>query len=370
MKPIFTKAPILLMATCFLLHNSIFAQEKREKKERIVIEQKGGKKEKIVIEIDGDQIKVNGKPVDKNDSNLTIRKFKWDDDHDIVIEGFRSPRIKVLPFGSTEPYGGRHYQFKNHSDEWRRLSDEWRHRSGEMRERMKETKRNMENRAFLGVGTDEDKEGAKITEVQKESAAAGAGFKEGDIITKVGDTEINNPEQLTAAIRKQKPGDEVTINYLRDGKRKSAKVKLGSLKMTEDFDFEFELPELPELPKIDFEKQLQLEYLHPWNGDLFNGDLMWFHNRPRLGATIQDTEEGNGVKILEVDEGSVAAKSGLQSNDVITEINGKKITNVQEAREALREKKETSSWKIQALRDGKPVTVEVKIPKELKKTEL
>jgi serine protease Do len=39
--------------------------------------------------------------------------------------------------------------------------------------------------AFLGVTTEEAKEGAKITNVVKESAAEKAGLKKDDIITKV-----------------------------------------------------------------------------------------------------------------------------------------------------------------------------------------
>jgi serine protease Do len=371
MKSFFTKASPFFLAAFLLAVVTVPAQQKREKKERIIIEQKGDKKEKLIIEIDGENVKVNGRPVDQNDSNIIIRKYGGD--YDFGFEHFRSPRIRVMPFGEMEPHGGWNQEFRERNQKLRMQSDQWRKRSSEMKERMQELKLKMQNRAFLGVGTDEDKQGAKITEVQKESAAEAAGLKEGDVITKVNDTEINKPEDLSEIIRKQKPGDEVTINYLRDGKKKSAKAKLGTMQMPKDFNFEFEMPELPgmpEMPEFKFDKLLELEYLNPWNGEQYNGNLQWFHNRPRLGATIQDTEEGNGVKILEVDEGSAAAKSGLQPDDLITEINGKKVTNVQEAREALREKNASGNWRIQTLRAGKPVTIEVKIPKELKKSEL
>jgi serine protease Do len=46
------------------------------------------------------------------------------------------------------------------------------------------------NRALLGVVSEKNDNGAKITSVTKESAAEKAGLKKDDIITKVGDTKI------------------------------------------------------------------------------------------------------------------------------------------------------------------------------------
>jgi serine protease Do len=47
---------------------------------------------------------------------------------------------------------------------------------------------------------------------------------------------------------------------------------------------------------------------------------------------IQDTEEGTGVKVLDVEAASAAATAGLMKDDVITEIGGVKVTNTDEAR--------------------------------------
>jgi serine protease Do len=43
---------------------------------------------------------------------------------------------------------------------------------------------------------------------------------------------------------------------------------------------------------------------------------------------------------------------------------------VAEAREALRPNNEQNLWTVKVLRGGKPVTVEVKIPKKLNKADL
>jgi hypothetical protein len=49
------------------------------------------------------------------------------------------------------------------------------------------------------------------------SPAATAGLKTGDVITKIGDTTVQNDADLVRAIRNQSPGDNVTVTYTRDG---------------------------------------------------------------------------------------------------------------------------------------------------------
>ena len=60
-----------------------------------------------------------------------------------------------------------------------------------------------ENRAMLGVMTDSDDKGARITSVNKESGAEKAGLKKDDIITKIDDTKIEDAEDVSQIIRKR-----------------------------------------------------------------------------------------------------------------------------------------------------------------------
>jgi putative serine protease PepD len=85
--------------------------------------------------------------------------------------------------------------------------------------------------AFLGVriADAEDGGGAVVGQVEDGQPAAKAGLEEGDIITKVDDTEITSGSDLTSAIRSHEPGDKVTITYTRDGDEKTAEVTLGEL---------------------------------------------------------------------------------------------------------------------------------------------
>lgn len=322
-------------------------KEKIEKKEQIIIRKKGDKTEKTTIVIEGDKVTVNGKPVEKGDKDIIIERFDGDDA--FIMRMPKVPGMKGYP---------KMYRFEG--PEWNQ-------------EFMKEFKFDMKGGAFLGVITNENDKGAAIDEVQKETAAEKAGLQKGDIITKVGDKKIDGPDDLVEAITAKKPNDEVEITYLRDGKEKKAKVKLGESKFPgEMFQHNMELKNelFKEKQRVFQDRQFDFQYRMPQKFKQFEGDMLLMHNRPQLGATIQDTEEGNGVKVLEVDKDSPAAKNGLQKDDIITEINGKKVENVGNAREALREKNEKNVWNLKVTRGGNPVNIEVKIPKKLNKADL
>ncbi len=82
--------------------------------------------------------------------------------------------------------------------------------------------------AFLGVATEAstDPNGAKILRVVPSSPASDAGLKVDDVITKVDDHDIANPQQLATRISAHQRGDKVTITYVRDGKTDTADVTL------------------------------------------------------------------------------------------------------------------------------------------------
>jgi putative serine protease PepD len=85
--------------------------------------------------------------------------------------------------------------------------------------------------AFLGVriADAENGGGAVVGQVDNGQPADDAGIEQGDVITKVDDTEITSGSDLTSAIRSHRPGDKVTITYTRDGDNKTTEVTLGEL---------------------------------------------------------------------------------------------------------------------------------------------
>ena len=308
--------PALLVAALGL-NTATFAQ----KAESIIIKKKGDKKEKTTVVIDGDKITVNGKDI----SELN------DEDIDVIVAPKIQGRAFVMPPNAPRiaPRGGWADSFKD-------LNFENFNFSG--------------NKAFLGVVTAKDDKGAKVTEVTKESPAEKAGLKKDDIITKVGDNKIENADDLYAAIGELKADDKVEITYLRDGKEKKSTATLAENKNKTIRTFN-------------------------WSGDdglkgMFNGDVFTFGNKPKLGLQIQDEEDGTGVKVLEVDAETPAGKAGIQEGDVIVKINGENAADVSDVKDKLKNVKEGDAVKLDVKRNGKSKTLEIKIPKKLKKADL
>jgi putative serine protease PepD len=68
--------------------------------------------------------------------------------------------------------------------------------------------------------------GAMITEVSPDSPAADAGLEVGDVVVSLDGQSVSTADQLVDAIRSHEPGDEVTIEYERDGRKREATVQL------------------------------------------------------------------------------------------------------------------------------------------------
>lgn len=97
--------------------------------------------------------------------------------------------------------------------------------------------RSLGNIGFLGVqsgetekGTQDDKaeKGVLVVEVVKDSPAAKAGLKKGDVIITIDGKSVANGIELAEAIRGNKVDQTIAVGYLRDGKKRTAKAKLVS----------------------------------------------------------------------------------------------------------------------------------------------
>jgi putative serine protease PepD len=72
--------------------------------------------------------------------------------------------------------------------------------------------------------------GVALQQVTPGGAAANAGLKAGDVVTKVNDFPTTTADGLIAATRYYAPGTKVTVTYTRGGASHTADVTLGSLK--------------------------------------------------------------------------------------------------------------------------------------------
>ena len=307
-------------------------QKEKKDVQQIIITRKNDKADKIVVEINGDKITVNGKPLDEyknkeGDLSVRLQKFK-------ELEGLS----RVPGMGSTWNF--------NDGDNFHYFNED-------------------ANHAMLGVTTEKVEQGVQIQDITKESAAEKAGLKENDIITKIDDNKIENPDELSNIIKKHKPGEKVTITYLRDKKEQKVTTELTKWKGLNMFtttpDFKMEMDDMKKwegvMPKI----QSMPRVYQGWS---------WSGGSPKLGLSVQDTDDGKGVKVIEVDEESNAAKAGIKEEDIITEVDNKAVNNADEIAKIIRESKDKVSVMIKLQRGGKTQNIEVKMPRKIKTADL
>lgn len=79
---------------------------------------------------------------------------------------------------------------------------------------------------YIGVNVAETPFGVTVTTVQADTPAATVGIKAGDIIEKVGDTEVATANQLATVLRSTTPGTTVTVTVERNGKSMPFEVTL------------------------------------------------------------------------------------------------------------------------------------------------
>jgi serine protease Do len=297
----------------------------------------------LSIVIDGDNITINGKPADKNDPRLKIMKGN----HMMRLENLN----KRMPIESiTDSF---------------EISDD-------VMDMEMAPPPPPANAAYLGVITEANEKGAKVNTVSEASPAAKAGLRQNDIIKKVNDQNIDGPAALYNAIGKFNPEDKITVFYIRDGKELKVTVQLAKNKATEtnqgftfiapngqmpnnlrrgfrispDQNFNIEIPEMPEL----------------------DGLVKRMNKKPKLGISIEDLESGEGVKIKSVASASPAEKAGLKANDIITQFDDKKVTDVSDLKWEYLQEGQVLKFNIN--RNGEKKAIEVKIPKKLKSADL
>lgn len=330
----------MITAAMMLSAIAVSAQDnkkvKKQKQEEIIIKKKGDSDKKTTIIIDGDAVTINGKPITEfNDHDLSVmidRNFSYDAPNSGARSFQRIPGVPVPPTPPMPPYYFNRGAYSIDGDGINLKA---------------------EPKAMLGVYTEKNEKGAKIAGIIDNSPAEKTGLQKGDIITKVNNTTITDASALSEIIGEMKPGDKVDITYIRDNSEKKISIQLGERKDRFSRSFSFNVPQF----KDDFFRNYR-----------FDGPV--FGNRPRLGLKIQDTEDGNGVKVIDLEDSSPAATSGIKKGDIITGIDDAEIKNTDDAREKITNLQDKSTYTLKLLRNGTVMKVDVKVPKKLKTTDL
>jgi serine protease Do len=328
--------PVALL-TGGMLISGVQAQDKKEKKEIII--RGDDKGEKTIIMIEGDKVIVNGKEVTGDDKETIIMKRM-------------STNPQFFMFKTDSLLSSSGDMLKNF--DWK--GDMPR---GDIRMFRMDGDRNTETtevRAQLGVLTQANEKGVEVVDVTEPSAAAKAGIKKGDLITSVDDKKIENPEVLVEYIRSKKPGDVVRIDLLRNGKKESLKATLGEMRTVSKMRT-ITIPDGQDRPE-SIERVIEMM---PRNG--MEGmprrevKVEVIHQRPKLGMQVEEQISGKGLKVLEVKPDGAAAKAGLKVGDIVEQIDGQAVNNLDELRTAL--EKENKSHKMNIIRAGKSMELTV-----------
>jgi Do/DeqQ family serine protease len=151
-----------------------------------------------------------------------------------------------------------------------------------------------ESAKALGAEVDS---GALVASIEPGSAAEDAGLRVDDIIVKVNDAKIDSSRELANAIGLKTSGEEVNIEFVRDGKSRSVTAILGRQQVTRSDGAE----------------------IHPGlEGAQF---------------ASASTSSISGIEVTSVEPDSPAAQRGLRGDDLITAVNRQPVQNLQQLRE-------------------------------------
>ena len=149
-------------------------------------------------------------------------------------------------------------------------------------------------------------EGIYIAKVVDDGAAAEAGLKEGDVITHIDGQKIKSFGELQNIIAQKRPGDKITINYLRDKKKQTATLTLkneqGNTKVVKNADI-----------------------------DVLGGQFRALSNQQKEQFNI-----GYGLEVLKVNGGKLK-DAGVPKGFIIQRINDKSVKSIEDLQDVVKE---------------------------------
>jgi serine protease Do len=164
-----------------------------------------------------------------------------------------------------------------------------------------------------GLGL-EKAEGALVSNVTPDGAAAKAGIKRGDVILSYQGRPVVDTNAFRNEIAATKPGTTVTVKVLRDGKTLEVKPTLEEMAAARGGS-----------RSIDGERE----------GSAGRYGMTVEPLTPELAARLELDRNAKGVVITDVDPAGAAASAGLREGDVIQQVNGKSVDDADDVRDAL-----------------------------------
>lgn len=149
-------------------------------------------------------------------------------------------------------------------------------------------------------------EGIYVAKVTEESAAEEAGMKEGDVITAIDGKPVNKMAELQEVLAKKRPGDKVTVTYLRDKKKATKTVTLKNEKGNTQV-----------VKKADL--------------DVLGGNFRAITNAQKEQLNI-----GYGLEVLKVNSGRLKT-AGITKGFIIQRVNDNAVKTIDDLQNAIKE---------------------------------
>ena len=159
--------------------------------------------------------------------------------------------------------------------------------------------------------------GVVVRTIEADAPAYKSDLRPFDVITQVDNSPVNSDTQLQREILKKKVGQNVELTVWRKGQTLKIPVTTGELPSDISRASNELTPPGPTKPEGSNKFGLQVQDLTK-------------EVATRLKLSVQQ-----GVIVTDVADNSLAAAQDIQREDVITEVDGKRVTNVASCREAL-----------------------------------
>jgi Do/DeqQ family serine protease len=161
--------------------------------------------------------------------------------------------------------------------------------------------------------------GVIVGSVQRGGAAERAGLKQGDVITSLNGTAVNDANELRNLVAATQPGTDVTLDILRDGREQQIKVTLG------------ELTAAAEPARGEGEGGGGVEE----QSDGGKLGVTVTPLTPEVASRLQLPEDRQGLVVTGVEQGGPAAEAGLREGDLIEQANRQPVKTIEDLRAAI-----------------------------------
>ncbi|MEO2160461.1 MAG: PDZ domain-containing protein, partial [bacterium] len=171
-------------------------------------------------------------------------------------------------------------------------------------------------------------DGALVSDVVKDGPAKKAGVKTGDVIIEFNDVQVKNVDHLRNTVSASKPNKRYDLIVIRDGRKKTLKVTLEEMPGDE-------VLAATSRPAQTNELGIQVAEL----------------TRALMSEYNIDTNE-EGVVVIAVSDGSIAAEAGIRMGDLITRVGTKRCNSPKDFQALLKETQKRNMVMLHLKRDG------------------